>query len=147
MQACERRHDRSFLMPEIETIEDLVENHCVLVDRPGSSGTCGMEYFWFLKGRWLDVVADELTGKGYWGKVYIAPGRNRSRAIYPHMSEGKIGGFEVVKGSWPDPYALLLVKDTRAITQRWLSLINYEDYQSWLNVQFREAERMVSDGR
>ncbi len=123
IRAYEQKHNRAFLMPEIERIEQLaVDGQALRIN----ARTPDVRFSWYLHGRYVRI-GNALV----WTTVSISPGRTHANAIYPHMCEGRIGSFSVVKGSWPDPYALLLANDAVSISSRWLSLIDYDHFRMW----------------
>ena len=134
---------RTFLAPEIDTIDEFVD------------------------GVWFPELRDEPTNFGhqpYRGHRAVDPKRDyyllqtlhveggpsqplQVRARKPiglmvakHCTDKRIGRFQVIKGGWPDPYALLLAHDHWGLKSPLISLIDWEHYKRWLITNYA-AER------
>lgn len=135
IEQVQLRSGRNFLYPEIETIEDFVElawfpdfEEAPTGVEPfrGSRAVSPARDFYFLDGT--------LT-KGRWTSLYVRAKRNYGMGIRNYCTEGRIGSYKVVKGAWPDPYALLLANDGHHIASPFVSLIDWVGYCQWLDGQ------------
>lgn len=127
-QAGLRCGGRRFLLPQVETIQDFVDEAFVLAPVRGSKREAPPENAFFI---------EHLPG---WERVYIRADRNHGRAVRSQCCENRIGGYRVIKGAWPDPYALLLANDDLHIASPWISLIDWQGYRDWLEAL--DAERI-----
>lgn len=135
LRQYELRYGSKFLLPEIETIEDFVDLAWWRDYEPAPAGVepyrgdrsvSPARDFYFLHG---------ATLRGSWRSLYVRAKRSHGMAVASQCSDNQIGAYKVVKGSWPDPYALLLANDNYHIANPFISLINWCDYVDWLDKQ------------
>lgn len=132
IEAYNRTHNTHFLFPEIDTISDFLEDWYV----PGHSNPKGslepyrgdrpvdpLRDFYFLQGQHVE---------GQWTTIFAKAKRQYGIGIRSRCTNQAIGGFAVVKGGWPDPYALLMANDRLHIAQPFIALIDWEDYKAWV---------------
>lgn len=132
IDAYQKRHERVFIFPEINTIEDFVSSVWIKGTEPpqefgpyrGDRTISPLRDFYFLEGEDVDHEP-----------IYIKAKKEYGRGIARHCSNNKIGGYKVFKGAWPDPYALLLANDEYHISAPFISLIDWNGYQEWLDEQ------------
>jgi hypothetical protein len=139
IRQTELRSGRTFILPEIETIEQFVElswfpEH---EDPPagaepyrGSRAVSPARDFYFLAG-----ATETIPRGGRWLPLYVRARRQYGMAIKSYCTDGQIGSYKVVKGAWPDPYGLLLANDGHHIAAPFLSLIDWPGYVRWLHAQ------------
>ena len=149
IEQTQLRSGRTFLLPEIETIEDFVEL-AWFVDHEeppigaepyrGARRVEPARDFYFLGSQPTGVVDG-----GRWLPLYVRARRGYGMAIKAQCTDSRIGGFKVIKGSWPDPYALLVAYDQNHIAAPFLSLIDWPGYVRWLNAQ-RERVLQALEG-
>lgn len=137
------RHGITFLAPEIETIEDFVDLTWFpdFEDPPtgvepyrGRRSPAPARDFYFLDGAYINKR---------WTALYVRAKRQYGMAIATRCCDNRIGSYKVLKGAWPDPYALLLASDGHHIANPFVSLIDWEGYHAWLATQ-RDRIRQVA---
>jgi len=85
---------------------------------------------------------DNYTPAGRWMPVYVRANSRVGKGIKARCTDNEIGGYRVIKGAWPGPYALLMASDQYHIAHVYVSLIDYPEYQDWLKaVYHRELVR------
>jgi len=131
IDSYQKRYQRVFLFPEIDTIEDFISSVWIKGTEPpkefgpyrGDRTISPLRDFYHIEGN-VDDNHD-------WVMLYVKAKKEYGRGIAKHCSNNKIGSYKIVKGSWPDPYALLLANDDYHIASPFISLIDWNDYQEW----------------
>jgi len=116
IQNYQLKADKHFLLPEIQTIGDFIEQTQVSNKAPGRL------YYP------LETWRDKIETKTLYAQAFRPHGKAASSRCEGHV----IGRYEVLKGGYPDNLALLRATDPHGINNIWISLIDWADYEHFI---------------
>lgn len=114
-----------FLWPQVETIEDFAEYAWT----PGNPLPSTIEPY---RGS-REIPADrDFYLLDCATNLHVRAFKSVGRAVKYLCDNQKIGEYRVIKGLWPDPFALLMAHDINHISPVYISLIDYDHYTQWI---------------